>query len=81
MTKNMELRVSSNCYDHFNNTMTDKTKYRNVSLSHYSWSRLHRLSKTLLPGTQLSISKTVECLVSDRLANPHKQGTKNDRSR
>tara|TARA_Y100001936_G_C15679816_1_gene460516 strand:+ start:306 stop:509 length:204 start_codon:yes stop_codon:yes gene_type:complete len=54
--------------------MTDFTKYRNVSLNHGTYSKIDRLSKTITPGIKLSISKTIEALVSDRLANPHKQG-------
>ena len=54
--------------------MTDFTKYRNVSLNHGTYSKIDRLSKTITPGIQLSISKTIEALVSDRLANPKKQG-------
>ena len=54
--------------------MTDITKYRNISLNHKTYSRLDRLSKSIFPGIQLSMSKTVEALVSDRESNPHKQG-------
>ena len=54
--------------------MTDITKYRNVSLKHSVYSKIDRLSKTITPGIQLSVSKTIEALVSDRLANPKKQG-------
>ncbi len=50
--------------------MTDFNKYRNVSLKHETYSKLDRLSKTITPGIQISISKTIEALVSDRLANP-----------
>ena len=57
--------------------MTDTTKYRNVSLKHGTYSKLDRLSKSITPGIQISISKTIEALVSDRLANPHKQGEPN----
>ena len=53
--------------------MTDITKYRNISLSHTVYSKLDKLSKTITPGIRLSKAKTVEALVSDRLANPHKQ--------
>ena len=42
--------------------MTDISKYRNVSLTHDTYSILVRLSKTLLPDAKLSISKTVEAL-------------------
>ena len=44
--------------------MTDKTKYRNVSLSHETYGTLQFLSKVLLPGTKLSISKTVESVAN-----------------
>jgi len=53
--------------------MTDITKYRNISLTHAVYSKLDRLSKTITPGIQLSKAKTVEALVSDRIANPRKQ--------
>ena len=46
--------------------MTDFRKYRNLSLSHRVYSVLENLSKQLLPGTKLSISKTVETLVMER---------------
>ena len=44
--------------------MTDKTKYKNVSLSHEVHGTLQYLSKVLLPGTKLSISKTVEAIAN-----------------
>lgn len=44
--------------------MTDKTKYRNVSLSHETYGKLQFLSKVLLPGAKLSISKTVESVAN-----------------
>lgn len=44
--------------------MTDKTKYRNVSLSHETYGTLQQLSKVLLPGATLSISKTVESVAN-----------------
>ena len=44
--------------------MTDRTKYRNVSLSHEVHGTLQYLSKVLLPGTKLSISKTVETIAN-----------------
>jgi len=56
--------------------MTDNTKYRNVSLTHAVYSKLDKLSKTITPGISLSKAKTIEAIVSDRLANPHKQGFK-----
>jgi hypothetical protein len=53
--------------------MTDKTKYRNVSLSHETYDTLQQLSKVLLPGATLSISKTVESV-----ANAYQQKLKNN---
>ena len=44
--------------------MTDKTKYRNVSLSHETYGTLQFLSKVLLPGAKLTISKTVESVAN-----------------
>ena len=46
--------------------MTDKTKYRNVSLSHETYGTLQFLSKVLLPGATLSISKTVESVANSQ---------------
>ena len=46
--------------------MTDISKYRNVSLTHNTYSILGRLSKTLLPDAKLSISKTVEALANEK---------------
>jgi len=46
--------------------MTDISKYRNVSLTHTTYSTLVRLSKTLLPDAKLSISKTVEALANEK---------------
>ena len=48
--------------------MADKSKYSNVSLSNKTYVALKKLSKELLPGnTPLSISKTVETLVMERI--------------
>lgn len=46
--------------------MTDITKYRNVSLSHHAYDQLEKLSKIIVPGVKLSISKTVESLAADK---------------
>tara|TARA_R100001463_G_scaffold133365_1_gene194722 strand:+ start:305 stop:484 length:180 start_codon:yes stop_codon:yes gene_type:complete len=46
--------------------MTDITKYRNVSLSHHAYDQLEKLSKAIVPGVKLSISKTVESLAADK---------------
>ena len=62
--------------------MTDRTKYSNVSLSHSTYEVLKKLSKELLPGgTALSISKTVEALVMDKMQkiiNQNQKGKIND---
>ena len=48
--------------------MTDKTRYSNISVSKKTYSDLQRLSKELLPAkTPLSISKTVDVLVNERI--------------
>ena len=46
--------------------MTDISKYRNVSLTHKTYSILVKLSKQLLPDARLSISKTVEALANEK---------------
>ena len=46
--------------------MTDKTKYRNVSLTHEIYKTLIALSKVLLPDAQLSISKTIESIANEK---------------
>tara|TARA_A100001011_G_scaffold342694_1_gene376417 strand:- start:312 stop:515 length:204 start_codon:yes stop_codon:yes gene_type:complete len=53
--------------------MTDRTKYRNVSLSHEVHGTLQYLSKVLLPGTKLSISKTVETIANSYQKGINKQ--------
>ena len=47
--------------------MTDKTKYSNISVSKKTYSNLQQLSKELLPGVLLSISKTVDVLVNEKI--------------
>ena len=47
--------------------MTDITKYRDVSLSHPTYDQLHFISKKIIPGVKLSISKTVESLAAKEL--------------
>ena len=48
--------------------MTDKTKYSNISVKKQTYFDLQKLSKELLPGrTPLSISKTVDVLVNEKL--------------
>ena len=46
--------------------MTDKAKYRNVSLSHSTHEALLKLSRELIKPATLSISKTVEMIVLER---------------
>ena len=46
--------------------MTDISKYRNVSLTHDTYSTLVKLSKVLLPDAKLSISKTVEAIAQEK---------------
>ena len=58
--------------------MTDILKYRNISLNHASYSKVEKLSRTITPGIKLSMAKTVEAIVSDRIVRPHKQGNNNE---
>ena len=49
--------------------MTDKSRYSNVSLTKETYATLQLLAKELLPDVKLSISKTVECLVNEKIRN------------
>ena len=46
--------------------MTDKSRYRNVSLTQETYKSLINLSKVLLPDAKLSISKTIEALTNEK---------------
>jgi len=46
--------------------MTDKWKYKSVSLKNSTYSLLNDLSETLVPGMKLSNAKTVEQLILDK---------------
>ena len=57
--------------------MTDKTRYSNISVSKKTYSDLQRLSKELLPArTPLSISKTVDVLVNEKIQKNNNPSTK-----
>ena len=59
--------------------MTNKTRYSNISVSKKTYSDLQRLSKELLPArTPLSISKTVDVLVNERIQNNNNPSTKGE---
>ena len=62
--------------------MTDKIKYSNITVSKKTYLDLQKLSKEFLPGgTPLSISKTVDVLVNEKIQKDHnstKIGEKND---
>ena len=46
----------------------NKTKYSNISVSKRTYADLRKLAKEILPGrTPLSISKTVDVLVNEKL--------------
>ena len=45
--------------------MTDKWKYKSVSLKNSTYSTLNNLTKTLVPGVELSNAKAVEKLILD----------------
>ena len=46
--------------------MTDKWKYKSVSLKNSTYSILNDLTKTLVPGLELSNAKAVEKLIIDK---------------
>jgi hypothetical protein len=46
--------------------MTDKWKYKSVSLKNSTYSTLNDLSETLVPGLKLSNAKTVEKLILEK---------------
>jgi hypothetical protein len=48
------------------NLMTDKWKYKSVSLKNSTYSMLNDLTKTLVPGIELSNAKAVEILILDK---------------
>ena len=57
--------------------MTDRSKYSNVSLSNKTYVALKKLSKELLPwNTPLSISKTGETLVMERILKKDEKSKK-----
>ena len=47
--------------------LTDKWKYKSVSLKNSTYSILNGLTKTLVPGMELSNAKTVEQLILDKI--------------
>ena len=46
--------------------MTDKWKYKSVSLRNSTYSNLNDLSETLVPGVKLSKAKAIEKLIADK---------------
>ena len=47
-------------------SMTDMSKYKNVSLSKETYKTLESLSKVLLPDAKLSVAKTIESLANEK---------------
>ena len=61
--------------------MTDKTKYSNISVSKKTYADLKKISREMLSGTPLSISKTVDVLVNEKIQKDNNSsiiGEKND---
>ena len=56
--------------------MTDKWKYKSVSLKNSTYSMLNDLSKTLVHGVNLSNAKTVEVLILDKNKSKCSLGSK-----
>tara|TARA_R100000687_G_scaffold49221_1_gene39336 strand:- start:346 stop:561 length:216 start_codon:yes stop_codon:yes gene_type:complete len=49
--------------------MTDKWKYRSVSLRNSTYSKINDLTSTLVPGLNLSCANVVDKLVEDSHSN------------
>ena len=47
--------------------MTDISKYKNVSLSKDTYTKIDRLRKVIVPNTIISRSQTVNILVNEKL--------------
>jgi len=47
--------------------MTDTARYRNVSLKHDTYSKVQRLSRQLIPQTNLSVAKTIEIIINGKI--------------
>jgi hypothetical protein len=47
--------------------MTDKTKYRNVSLTNETYKSGHFLSTKMFKGLQVSMSQVLESLISEKI--------------
>ena len=56
--------------------MTDKWKYKSVSLKNSTYSMLNDLSITLVPGIELSNAKTIEQLILDKNKSKCSLGSK-----
>ena len=57
--------------------MTDTSKYKNVSLSHKTYSNLELLRNSLEPNLKLSRSQTVTYLVNEKLKKLNGKERKN----
>ena len=55
--------------------MTDTARYRNVTLKHDTYSKVQRLSRQLIPQTNLSVAKTIEVIINKSVED---QKDKND---
>ena len=49
--------------------MTDKWKYRSVSLRNSTYSKINKLQNILVPGLNLSCANVVDKLVEDKHSN------------
>jgi hypothetical protein len=47
-------------------SMTDMSKYKNVSLSKETYKVLEQLSKVILPDAKLSVAKTIEAIANEK---------------
>ena len=47
--------------------MTDISKYKNVSLTKYTYTKIDRLRRVIVPNTIVSRSQTVNILVNEKV--------------
>jgi len=54
--------------------MTDISKYKNVSLSKDTYTKIDRLRRTIVPNTTISRSQTVNILVNEKVEKLNGKG-------
>ena len=58
--------------------MTDISKYKNVSLTKDTYTKIDRLRRVIVPNTIISRSQTVNILVNEKVEKLNGKGRKNN---